>query len=81
MEEANYMLTSVRGVCRDGRVELLEPAPQGVQGPVIVTFLETGTVDLSERGIDPSQAADLRSRLAAIADDWDRPEMSAYDAP
>jgi hypothetical protein len=75
------MLTSVRGVCRDGRVELLEPLPSGSQGPVIVTFLEPGSVDLSQRGIDESQAADLRRRLAAFAEDWDRPEMSAYDAP
>lgn len=74
------MLTSLRGVCRDGRVELLEPAPPGAQGPVIVTFLDPGSIDLSERGINESQAADLRRRLAGFAADWDRPEMSAYDA-
>ncbi|MDP3001031.1 MAG: hypothetical protein Q8N47_26350 [Bryobacterales bacterium] len=38
-----------------------------------------GPVDLAERGIRPSQAADLRHRLAAFAEDWDRPEMSVYD--
>jgi hypothetical protein len=36
-------------------------------------------VDLRERGIDEPQAADLRRRLAPFAEDWDRPEMAAYD--
>jgi hypothetical protein len=36
-------------------------------------------VDLREHGIDESQAADLRRRLAPFAEDWDRPEMAAYD--
>jgi hypothetical protein len=34
---------------------------------------------LAERGIDEPQAADLRRRLAPFAEDWDRPEMAAYD--
>jgi hypothetical protein len=38
-----------------------------------------GPVDLRERGIDESQAADLRRRLTPFAEDWDRPEMAAYD--
>ncbi len=38
-----------------------------------------GTIDLRERGIDESQSADLRRRLASFAEDWDRPEMAAYD--
>jgi hypothetical protein len=47
---------------------------------VIVTWVHpTETVDLRERGIDESQAADLRRRLAAFAEDWDRPEMAVYD--
>ena len=28
---------------------------------------------------DELQAADLRHRLAAFAEDWDRPEMDIYD--
>ena len=36
-------------------------------------------VDLRERGIDEPQAADLRLRLTLFAEDWDRPEMTAYD--
>ena len=36
-------------------------------------------VDLRERGIDESQAGDLRRRLIPFAEDWERPEMAAYD--
>ncbi len=35
---------------------------------------------LDDCGIGASQAADLRQRLAAFAEDWDRPEMNSYDA-
>jgi hypothetical protein len=73
------MLNSVEGVYRDGRIELLEPAPHGA-ARVIVTFLSPIKVDLAESGIDEQEAADLRRRLATIADDWDRPEMDVYDA-
>ena len=74
------MWRSVEGVYRDGRVELLEPAPGDVEARVIVTFLSSGKViDLAERGIDEGQAADLRHRLQAFAEDWDRPEMDVYD--
>jgi hypothetical protein len=74
------MLKSVEGVYRDGKVELLEPAPPDAQGKVIVTFLEPSLIDLADRGIDPRQAADLRRRLRPFGEDWDRPEMDAYDA-
>ena len=73
------MLKSVRGICRDGRVEFLEPPPEGAEGQVIVTFLSSQPVNLAERGIDEQQAADLRQRLAAFEEDWDRPEMDVYD--
>jgi len=47
---------------------------------VIVSWLHpTESIDLRDRGIDESQAADLRHRLAKFAEDWDRPEMAAYD--
>ena len=74
------MHKSIEGVYRDGKVELLEPAPCDAKSRVIVTFLSTSSVDLAERGIDEEQAADLRRRLGAFADDWDRPEMDVYDA-
>ncbi|MCH7990590.1 MAG: hypothetical protein IID46_15730 [Planctomycetes bacterium] len=76
------MLKSVEGIYRDGKVELLEPAPFDGEGRVIVTFLPTnGTTDLASRGIDQEQAEDLRRRLKAFAEDWDRPEMDVYDEP
>lgn len=75
------MLKSVEGIYRDGKVELLEPAPEGAGARVRVTFLsEAKAVDLAERGIDREQAGDLRQRLAAFAEDWNRPEMDVYDA-
>jgi hypothetical protein len=74
------MLKSVEGVYRDGKIELLEPAPEEAEGRVIVTFLmRPAEVELSERGIDRRQAADLRHRLATFVEDWERPEMDAYD--
>lgn len=38
-----------------------------------------GNVDLRGQKIDPAQAAELRARLAAFADDWNEPEMDVYD--
>jgi len=74
------MLKSVEGVFRDGKIELLEPPPQTEAARVLVTFLPAGApIDLIERGIDPPAAADLRARLAAFVEDWDRPEMDVYD--
>jgi hypothetical protein len=47
---------------------------------VIVTWIHPAEpVDLRERGIEESQAADLRRRLTLFAEDWERPEMAAYD--
>ena len=37
------------------------------------------TIKLQSRGINASQAADLRSRLSTFAEDWNRPEMDIYD--
>lgn len=36
-------------------------------------------IDLSERGIDESMAAERRARLATFAEDRDAPEMDIYD--
>jgi hypothetical protein len=41
--------------------------------------LRPRTIDLRELGIDKEQAADLRWRLRAFAEDWQRPEMDVYD--
>jgi len=74
------MVKSVEGFYRNGKVELLEPLT-GAEGSRVIVMLvcPTERVDLRERGIDESQAADLRHRLAPFAEDWDRPEMAAYD--
>jgi hypothetical protein len=75
------MLKSIEGVYRDGRVELVEVPGDVIESKVIVTFLEpVGLVDLRSRGIDEAQAASLRHRLTTFAEDWDRPDMEAYDA-
>lgn len=73
-------MLSVQGVYRHGKIELIEQ-PTNVRDEtyVIVTFLERGLVDLSERGIDEQQAAELRGQLKSFAEDWDSPEMSFYD--
>jgi len=74
------MIASVEGIYHHGQVELREP-PADVPDntPVIVTFLDTGDVNLRAHGIDAAQAAELRARLSSFADDWDSPEMTAYD--
>ncbi len=74
------MVKSVEGVYRNGRVELLEPLTEAEGSRVIVTWVRpAGPGGLRQRGIDESQAADLRGRLAPFAEDWERPEMTAYD--
>jgi len=74
------MVKSVEGIYRNGRVELAETLAEAEGSRVIVTWIHpAASVDLRERGIEESQATDLRHRLAQFGEDWDRPEMSAYD--
>jgi len=74
------MLHSVEGIYRDGKVELLEAPADVKEARVIVTFLPVNKAkDLRAHGIDESQAAELRWRLQAFAEDWERPEMEVYD--
>lgn len=74
------MVKSVEGFYRAGKVELLEPVSEAEGSRVIVTWVEpSAPMELDSIGIDEFQAADLRHRLATFAEDWDRPEMSAYD--
>ena len=78
--DTEVMVKSVEGIYRNGRVEVVEPLTEAEGSRVIVTWIQPAEpVDLRERGIDNSQAADLRNRLAAFAEDWDRPEMAVYD--
>jgi hypothetical protein len=71
---------TVEGVFRNGKVELAETPLDVDEARVIVTFLPNGAVNLAEQGIDEAQAASLRARLRTFAEDWDLPEMEAYDA-
>jgi hypothetical protein len=74
------MLTTVQGIYRNGQIELVENPNNLLEGTrVIVTFLETKTIDLSSYGIDKAQAELLRTSLATFAEDWNSPEMSIYD--
>jgi hypothetical protein len=71
---------TIEGIFRNGKVELSETPADLDEARVIVTFLPEGAVNLSERGIDEAQAASLRTRLGTFAEDWEAPEMGAYDA-
>jgi hypothetical protein len=74
------MLTSIEGVYRNGRVELIgDPSnvPEGTE--VIVTFVKSNDINLEVQGIDKEQAQSLRASLATFSDDWNSPEMSIYD--
>ena len=74
------MLISARGIYRKGKIEIPKLPPSlPEETPVIVTFLDPGQIDLASRDIDEALAADIRSRLAAFAEDWERPEMDDYD--
>lgn len=74
------MLKSVEGVYRDGKIELAElPGDVRDETRVIVTFLETGHIDLQARGIDEAPAAKLRAQLGTFAEEWDSPDMAIYD--
>ncbi len=74
------MAKSVEEIYRNGKVELLQPLDEAEGSRVIVTLVRPAEpVDLRQRGIDESQAADLRHRLTRFAEDWDRPEMAVYD--
>ncbi len=74
------MLTTVEGIYRNGQVELIESPNNLLEGTrVIVTFLETKTIDLASQSIDKAQAELLRTSLSTFAEDWNSPEMSIYD--
>lgn len=75
------MSKTVKGVYREGKVVLLEtPEEANEEDHVLVTFVDEHSVSLAERGIDEEQAVDLRSRLSTFTEDWERPDMGAYDA-
>jgi hypothetical protein len=72
------MLT-IEGTYKNGRITLTETPTEVSESKVLVTFLDTKQINLSERGIAKDQAAELRGKFATIAEDWSRPEMDVYD--
>ena len=80
------MLQSIEGIYRDGTIELSETPAEIKESRVIITFLNengerksTEGVNLAERGISKAEAAKLRAAFSTFAEDWERPEMDAYD--
>ena len=69
---------TVEGKYKNGKVEL-EGQPDIEESPVLITFLEPNGIDLWARGVDETQATDLRARLRTFAEDWNRSEADIYD--
>jgi hypothetical protein len=72
------MLT-IEGIYKNGQIVLIDAPTQISEAKVLVTFLDAGQINLTERGIDEERAAELRAKLNTIVQDWNRPEMDVYD--
>lgn len=82
--EDEFMLQSVEGVYRDGKVELLEPAPTNAGGRVIITFLPPSTQDegrqtpqrsimeLRGNGADVWRGVDAAAYVDELRSEWDQ---------
>jgi len=73
------MLKTVPGNFKAGVVHLNEPASDLPEGPVLVTFLQSGAKGPAAPSLTRAQAAELRGKLAAWEEDWNDPGMQAYD--
>ena len=73
------MLTSVEGIYRNGRVELVESPNNMLEGARVIVIVPSNTIDLASQGIDQAQAEVLRTSLGTFAEDWNNPQMSIYD--
>jgi hypothetical protein len=72
-------MQTIEGTYKNGQVVLVEVPKDITESKVLVTFLDTKQINLTERGIGEEQASELRAKLGAIAEDWNRPEMDIYD--
>ncbi len=72
------MLT-IEGQYKNGQIILSEIPKNVEESKVLISFLATREINLSERGVDQRQAAELRAKLNAMSDDWNAPEMDVYD--
>jgi len=75
------MYKTVSGTFKSGVVQLVEPSADLPEGPVLVTFLQSGEIASMTPSLTPEQAAELRGKLAAWEEDWNAPGMEAYDRP
>ncbi|MBI4547215.1 MAG: hypothetical protein HY707_04490 [Ignavibacteriae bacterium] len=74
------MLTSIQGIYRNGKIELVEMPPHlHGETQVIVTFLSPKALNLRDYGIDEAQASKLRDQLTSFTAGWNNSEMDAYD--
>ena len=73
------MLTSVEGIYRNGRVELVESPNNMLEGARVIVIVPSNTIDLASQGIDQAQEEVLRTSLGTFAEDWNNPQMSIYD--
>jgi len=73
------MLKTIPGNFKSGVVHLNEPAADLSEGPVLVTFLRSGTKETGTPSLTRAQAVELRGKLAAWEEDWNAPGMEAYD--
>lgn len=75
------MYKTVSGTCKGGIVQLGESIPGLLDGPVLVTFLDTTSEQPAAPNLTSSQIAELRGKLAAWEEDWNAPGMELYDKP
>jgi hypothetical protein len=72
-------MQTIEGIYKNGQIILTETPSDITESKVLITFLETKEIDLRQHGIGKEQAAELRAKFSAIAEDWNRPEMDVYD--
>lgn len=72
--ENELMLQSVEGVYRDGKIELLEPAPTNAAGRVIVTFLPPSSQDDTRQSSQRS-ICEMRGKGANL---WSGVDAATY---
>ena len=71
------MLT-VAGIYKDGKVELLESVTEIGRSRVLVTFIETGDIELKTLGVSANEAGELREKFASF-EDWNDPALDVYN--
>ena len=79
MSVAEMVLETIQALPAEQQEQVLKYAQDLQKNQALGVSTYDGSIDLAERGIDAEQAADLRSRLQTFAEDWDSPEMKAYD--